>query len=133
VGSSQGAMGMMRRAADYPTGLELQILGILWACSPLPVREVRQRLAGLGREIAHTSTITTLNTMVQKRYLRRKRVKNAYLFLPRVSQQDVTHGMLGDLVDRAFEGSAALTALALFDSRELDTDELKALRELIDQ
>ncbi|MFM7723925.1 MAG: BlaI/MecI/CopY family transcriptional regulator, partial [Bacteroidota bacterium] len=47
-----------------------RILKILWQHSPLPVRDVRDALAEQGRDLAHTSVITTLNTMVGKRYLK---------------------------------------------------------------
>ena len=46
--------------------MELQILKILWEESPRTVREVRDALAAQGRQLAHTSVITTLGTMVDK-------------------------------------------------------------------
>lgn len=124
---------MARPAADYPTELELQILKILWQDSPLPVREVRKRLAETGRDIAHTSVITTLNTMVRKKYLKRAKQGKAFLFSPRVIRHEVRRQMLGDLISRAFDGSATAVMLSLFDSVEVDTDELKQLRRLINQ
>ena len=124
---------MARPAADYPTELELQILKILWQDSPLPVREVRKRLADEGRDIAHTSVITTLNTMVRKKYLKRAKQGKAFLFSPRVIRNEVRRKMLGDLISRAFDGSATAVMLSLFDSVEVDTDDLKQLRRLINQ
>lgn len=124
---------MARPPAEHPTDLELQILRILWLQSPLPVREVRQRLAESGRAIAHTSTITTLNTMVRKGYLNRRLAANALLFSPCVEEADVTRRMLDDLVHRAFSGSVSSAALALFDSRSIDAEELRELRKLINQ
>ena len=41
--------------------------------------------------------------------------------------------MLGDLVDRVFDGSAEAVMLSLFDVSELDDDELKRLRKLFNQ
>jgi BlaI family transcriptional regulator, penicillinase repressor len=124
---------MPRPVSEHPTGLELQILKVLWDDSPLPVRDIRQRLAEQGRELAHTSVITTLNIMVRKKYLRRSRRKNAYLFQPRVAREQVAEGMLGDLVDRVFDGSAASVMLSLFNVSDIDQDELKELRRLIQQ
>jgi BlaI family transcriptional regulator, penicillinase repressor len=124
---------MPRPVSEHPTGLELQILKVLWDDSPLPVRDIRQRLADQGRDLAHTSVITTLNIMVRKKYLRRTRRKNAYLFQPRVAREQVAEGMLVDLVDRVFDGSAASVMLSLFNVSEIDQDELKELRRLIQQ
>ncbi len=73
---------MARPKSLHPTELELQILKVLWDRSPLPVREIRQALADGGRDLAHTSVITTLGVMVRKRYLRRTKQGNAFLFAP---------------------------------------------------
>jgi BlaI family transcriptional regulator, penicillinase repressor len=122
---------MPRPASEHPTELEHQILKILWEESPLPVRDIRQRLAERGRDLAHTSVITTLNIMVRKQSLKRTRHKNAFLFQPRVSREEVSGRMLGDLVDRVFDGSAAAVVLSLFDRSDIDADELEELRSII--
>ena len=124
---------MGRPATDYPTELELKILKILWQESPLPVREIRRALAEEGRDIAHTSVITTLNIMVDKRYLKRRQKKNAFWFVPRVSHREVSEGMLGDVVDRVFDGSAKAVMLSLLQTTDIDPDEIKELRKLINQ
>lgn len=124
---------MARVASEHPTELELRILKVLWRQSPSRVREIRQALADDGHEIAHTSVITILNIMVDKRYLKRKKVKNAFYFEPRVNQKDVTDGMLGVVIDRVFDGSAMAVALSLFDRSDLAADELKELRRLVDR
>jgi predicted transcriptional regulator len=122
-----------RPRSEHPTELELKILKILWERSPLPVREIRQGLAAAGHDIAHTTTITTLNTMVGKQYLKRHMQGNACLFAPRVSRQEVSRRMLGDIVHRVFDGSAKEVVLSLFGQSEIPEDELKELRSLINR
>ena len=124
---------MARPPSEHPTELELKILKILWEESPLPVREIRQGLSAAGHDIAHTSTITTLNTMVGKQYLKRQMQGNACLFAPRVSRQEVSQRMLGDIVRRVFDGSAKEVMLSLFGQAEIPEDELKELRTLINR
>ena len=124
---------MAVRAGQHPTELELKILKILWEESPLPVREVRARLADQGRELAHTSVITTLNTMCDKRQLSRKKDGKAFLFSPRVKEDTVSQTMLGDLVERLFDGSATSLMLSLFDRSDIDADEVIELRGLLDK
>ena len=124
---------MARPAAEHPTELELSILKVLWERSPLPVREVRQALADHGRRLAHTSVITTLNTMVGKRYLKRSMDGNACLFAPRVGRAEVSLAMLGHMVDRVFDGSAKAVMLSLFDQADLAEDELRELRAIINR
>ena len=124
---------MVRPKLEYPTRLELQILKVLWRRSPLPVRDVRQALAAAGRALAHTSVITTLNAMARKKYLRRSMQGNACMFQPRISREDVRGGMLSDMVNRVFDGSAKEVVLGLFDGGELDVADLKELQTLINQ
>ena len=124
---------MPTQPVQRPTELELMILKILWEESPLPVRDVRARLAAQGRELAHTSVITTLNTMCDKRQLRRKKDGKQFLFAPRVKQDVVSHSMLGDLVDRVFDGSASALMLSLFDRSEINADEVRELRRLLEK
>lgn len=124
---------MARTASVHPTELELLLLKVLWERAPLPVREIRQALADDGRDLAHTTVITTLNVMVRKKYLKRTRAGKACLFEPRVTRERVSKGMLGDLLQRVFDGSAAAVVLSLFDAAEVKPDELKELRKIIDR
>ena len=124
---------MANKQDQRPTELELMILKILWDESPLPVRDVRARLSEQGRTLAHTSVITTLNTMCDKKQLRRKKDGKAFLFSPRVKEETVSKSMLGDIVNRVFDGSTAALMLSLFDRSDIDADEVKELRRLLDQ
>ena len=124
---------MVRPHSTHPTDLELQILKILWKQSPLPVRDIRSALAQQGRDSAHTSVITTLNSMFDKGYLKRKKDGNAFLFSPAVVRDKVSRNMLGDLVERVFDGSAFDVMLSLFEASDLDEDEVKELRRLFNR
>lgn len=124
---------MARPASRHPTELELLILKVLWRRSPLLARDVQQALAEDGRELAKTTVITTLNTMVDKRYLKRKRRGNSFLFSPAIDAATVSERVLSDVVDRVFEGSTSAVVLKLFDVQKIDSGELKELRRIIDQ
>lgn len=126
---------MPRPSSDYPTELELAILKILWESSPLPVRDVRDRLADGqdGRDLTHSSVITILNIMVKKGYLRREKEGKALLFEPIVAEQDVHQGMVGDILQRVFDGSASSMMLSLLETADMDFEELKELRKLINK
>ncbi|MCX7427762.1 MAG: BlaI/MecI/CopY family transcriptional regulator [Planctomycetia bacterium] len=123
---------MARSGSNYPTELELEILKILWDTSPLPVRDVRARLAQqAGRPLSHSSVITMLNIMVRKGYLRRKKDGKAFLFTPQVERQSVSGGIVGDLLARVFDGSPSAMVLNLIETADLDADEVAELRRLI--
>jgi BlaI family penicillinase repressor len=123
---------MGRPASKHPTELELGILKILWRDGPLPVRGVRDALAP-ARELAYTSVMTVMNIMVEKGYLARRKDGPSYVYRPRVSEQATTRRMLRDLVDRAFDGSAAAVMVNLLETADLDEAELKELRALLNR
>ena len=126
---------MSRPHSAFPTELELQILQVLWGSPPLTVREVRDSLEKVGRSLAHTTVITMLSTMVEKGQVERLEPLQgkAFRFSPLLQEAEVSRGMLGDLVDRVFNGSAEALMLSLFDATELDEDELSNLRKLLNK
>jgi len=118
-----------------PTELELLILKVLWEQSPLTAAQIRETLAQRGRSLAHTSVITMLQRMVVKRQLEQLDPVEgkAFRFSPLVGDKQVTQGMLGDFVDRVFDGSAEAVILSLFDVGELNAEELANLRKLLNK
>ena len=123
---------MARPASKHPTQLELEILKILWRDGPAAVRHVRQALAP-DRKRAHTSVMTVMNIMVDKGYVTRAKDGGSYVYRPVVSEQTTQQRMLTDLVDRAFDGSATAAMLNLLETSDLDGEEIKRLRALINR
>ena len=121
---------MPRPASEHPTELELQILKILWEDSPQTARQIRERLGQIGRKLAHTSVITTLQKMVDKRQLNQLDAieRKALRFSPQIKEGDVSSRMLVDLVNRVFDGSAEAVMLSLFDVSELDESAIRRMR-----
>ncbi len=123
---------MARAASRHPTELELEILKILWRDGPSNVRHVRKALAGF-RDLAYTSVMTMMTIMARKGYLKRRKGEGGYVYRAAISAESTTRGMLRDLVDRAFDGSAASLMVNLLETRDIDADELQRLRELINR
>lgn len=126
---------MARPSSEHPTELELQILKVLWDSPPMTVREVRDALEQSGRDLAHTTVITMLSTMVEKGQIEKLEPLQgkAFRFSPQIRRDDVSKGMLGDLVERVFDGSAEAVVLSLFDVKELNEHELASLRKLLNK
>lgn len=126
---------MARPSSEHPTELELQILKVVWDSQPMTVREVRDALEQSGRDLAHTTVITMLGTMVEKGQIEKLEPLQgkAFRFSPLIGRDDVSKGMLGDLVERVFDGSAEAVMLSLFDVKELNEEELVSLRKLLNK
>ncbi len=121
---------MARPTSRHPTELELEILKVLWRDGPAPVRQVRDAIAGF-RDLAATSVTTVMNIMVEKGYLARRKAGGSFVYRPRVTRKSTTRRMLRDLLDRAFDGSAAAMMLGLVETADLDAREVGALRALL--
>ncbi|MEO1529062.1 MAG: BlaI/MecI/CopY family transcriptional regulator [Planctomycetota bacterium] len=125
---------MARPPAKHPTELELEILKILWNEGERSAQQVRASLErDAGRPLARTSVVTTLNIMNDKGWVSRKQSGKAHLFEAAVSQEAVSSNMLSDLVTRVFDGSAEAVVLKLIESEEIDDEELRSLRRLINR
>lgn len=123
---------MARPASSHPTDLEMEILKVLWADGPSTVRHVREALKGF-RDLAHTSVLTIMNIMVEKGYLQRARQGWQFVYRAKITRQATLRGMLHDMVDRVFDGSAGAVVLNLLETGKFDADTLKELREQIDR
>lgn len=122
-------------AVEKPTELELLILKVLWKQSPLTARQIRELLTEQGRKLAHTSVITMLQRMVDKGLLKQldPETGKAFRFDPVYTEGEISGRILGDLVDRVFDGSAEAVMMSLFDVSDLDENSLKRLRRAFNQ
>lgn len=126
---------MPKRMSEHPTELELLILQVLWEKSPLPVGDVQERLAKgrAKRDLTYSTVITVLNVMVRKKYLKREKQGKAFLYSPLVTEESVGQNMLGDIVDRVFDGSASLVMMNLLEKGDMDPEELREIRKMINR
>lgn len=124
-----------KKQKNQPTELELLILKVLWRADadalPMPVREIRRGLVDWGRDLAHTTVITTLNVMVGKKFLKRSKQKNAFFFAPGVQEEKVQNSVVGDVLNRVFDGSAENLMLTLLNQSDVDQDTLAEIQAMI--
>lgn len=125
---------MGRPPSRYPTELELTILKLLWREGPLPALKVRDLLADEAEhDIAVTSVITTMNTMVEKGYLSRERAGRAFVYTAEAEEKAVSKGILRDVVDRVFDGSASALMLHLIEDRNITASERQELEAMVER
>jgi len=72
-----------------------------------------------------------MGIMVEKGYQERKKEGKGYIYKAAVREDEVTQGMLGDIVDRAFAGSRVAAMVNLLEMGDIDQEELGELRDLI--
>lgn len=124
---------MPRPQSEHPTPAELEVLKVLWEDGPCTVRDVLSQLNGQGRRRAYTSIMSLMNVMVDKRLLKRKPYGRAFLYEPRSAREKTLGDLVGDLWERAFEGSATTLVTRLLEETQPTAAELDAIRDAIEQ
>lgn len=123
---------MARPKTEHPTPAELEVLKILWDRGSSTVREVLDELTAAKRPRAYTSVMSLLNVMADKGFVSRAPQGRAFLYEPRYERDRTLAGMVGDLWERAFEGSASLLVTRLLEQTSPSAHELEQIRNAID-
>ncbi len=126
---------MARPRHDQPTPAELEILKILWDSErPASVREVFEvvnRQTEPAR--AYTSVMSLLNVMAEKGLVRRMPNGRAFIYEPAMPREQTLGSMLGETLERVYDGSASLLVAHLLDRSRPSMDELERIRSLLDE
>jgi BlaI family transcriptional regulator, penicillinase repressor len=121
---------MPRPKEEQPTAGELEVLKVLWDRGPSTVRDVMDVL-NAERPRAYTSVMSLLNVMTDKGLLVREPEGRAFVYRPKVERKRTLRHMVGDLVGRAFEGSAQELVAHLLDQTKPSAAELDEIRRTI--
>src|SRR5258705_3557240 len=82
--------------APQPLGpLEILVMETLWQRGESNVRDVAERL---GRPLAYTTVMTTLDRLFKKGLLDRRKANRAFYYAPRLSRAAWEQKRAGDLV-----------------------------------
>src|SRR5690348_16223907 len=110
-----------------PTDAELEILTVLWSRGPSTVRDVHQIVAQ-RKPTQYTTVLKTLQIMAEKGLVRRVEAARAHVYHPARAREWTERQIAGDLLDRAFNGSAGRLMLGALSSRRASRQELAELR-----
>ena len=108
--------------------LDLEVMKVVWQLGKATVNNVRDTLK---RPLAYTSVATTLKHLENKGFLTHDVDGRTFVYRPLVQENEVSKTMLGDLLERLFDGSVEQLVNALLQTREIAPEELERLRELI--
>ena len=124
---------MTKRPADLPrpTDAELEILTILWSRGASTVREVHETIVQ-RRPAQYTTVLKLLQIMDEKGLVRRNSKQRAHIYEPAQPREWTQRQLAGDLLDRAFNGSARSLVLGALAAREASRQELADIRKLLD-
>ena len=123
---------MPRPPSDQPTDGELEILRALWELGPSEIGAIRALLLQ-SRDIALTTVATMLKIMLEKRLVSRVQGERSWIWKARVSQRSAHRGLIGKLINRAFDGSASKLVVHLLEDGMLSPQEREQIRLMLDQ
>ncbi|OQC08229.1 MAG: Penicillinase repressor [Candidatus Hydrogenedentes bacterium ADurb.Bin101] len=117
-------------AVQKLTELESVIMDAVWELGQATVREVQEHLWE-ARPMARNTVLTMMGILRDKGFLQSTREGRTDLYTPTVSREQVGGGLLRDMMQRFFSGSAHAMVSQLLDCGDLAPEEIKAIRKEI--
>jgi predicted transcriptional regulator len=120
----------LAREGPLPTQAELDILAVLWRLGPSTVRAVHNQLTK-GR--GYTTTMKQMQMMTSKGLLARTERFGAHVYESAVPKEQTQKQIAGDLMSRAFEGSAKSLLLGALSAKTVSRTELDDIQAMIEE
>lgn len=123
---------MARHRSAGPTDREMAILSVLWERGPSTVREVHEAL-NADSDTGYTTTLKLMQIMADKGLLSRKDAGRQHIYRPAVSQEKTQSQVVGEVLEKVFAGSAEKLVMRALSARKVSPEELKRIREMLDE
>jgi predicted transcriptional regulator len=118
----------VKQPSRKPTDAELAILRILWSRGRSTVRDVA---SAMGRESAYTTVLKLLQIMTEKQLVTRDESARTHVYEAAHSEEQMQRHLVADLLDRAFDGSAAKLLMRALSAKKTSPKELAEIRKLV--
>jgi predicted transcriptional regulator len=115
-----------------PTDAELEILKVLWRRGPSTVREVFETL-GETKQTGYTTVLKFMQIMAEKGLVRRDESERAHRYEAALAEDETQRRLVGDLLQKAFDGSARKLVLHALSADPASADELAEIRRMLDE
>ncbi len=122
---------MARPPAKELTERELEVMQVFWKRGELTVADVKDDLAASGLERAYTTVATLVRILSDKGFVEQLNDERPFRFRPLRSYEDVSGRLLGDLLERVFQGSREQLLVRLMDQKKLSAKERAVLEDLL--
>jgi BlaI family transcriptional regulator, penicillinase repressor len=120
----------MPRSTPIPSNAELEILRILWKEGPQTVRVIHDALR-TERDIGYTTVLKTMQLMAEKKLVTRDESERSHVYAPNVEEKSVKRRLVSDLLDRAFDGSAAQLVMQALSDKPASAEDLRKIRQML--
>jgi BlaI family transcriptional regulator, penicillinase repressor len=107
-----------------------EIMNIVWDCGEVGVAEV-WRIVCQRRDVARNTVLTLITRLVDKGWLRARRVGNAFRYTAARPRETARTEELRRMVNTVFDGSAEGLVMALLQGGELSPEESRRISKMI--
>jgi predicted transcriptional regulator len=121
---------MKKTPPPRPTEAEMAILAVLWQKGPSTVREVHEALA--ERQTGYTTVLKLMQIMTEKGLAARDESQKSHVYRALVDEGRTRRGLVAELIDRVFAGSAAQLVESALSTKPASREELDRIRRLLD-
>jgi BlaI family transcriptional regulator, penicillinase repressor len=118
----------MKALRRKPTDAELAILRVLWSRGASTVRHIAE---AMGREAGYTTILKLLQIMTEKGLVVRDEAARTHIYSAAYSQDQTQRQLVSDLLERAFDGSAAKLVLQALAAGKSSPQELAEIKKLL--
>jgi BlaI family transcriptional regulator, penicillinase repressor len=115
-----------------PTGAELEILRVLWRRGPSTVREVYEELRS-AKAVGYTTVLKFMQIMAEKGLVCRNEQHRTHIYEATAPKESTQRQLVGDLLDRAFGGSAMQMVMQALSAKRATPAEIDEIRRLLDK
>jgi len=121
---------MTKRNPPRPTNAELEILNVLYRRGPSTVREVHREI-NKTKPTVYTTVLKMMQIMADKGLVKRDESARAHVYEARLTQEQTQRQLVSDLLQRAFEGSAARLVMHALSAKKTSPEELASIKALL--
>jgi BlaI family penicillinase repressor len=115
-----------------PTDAELEILKVLWRRGPSTVREVFETF-GETKTTGYTTVLKLMQIMAEKGLVVRDERERAHRYEAASPEDETQRRLVGDLLQKAFDGSAKKLVLQALSTERASAEELSEIRRMLDE
>ena len=124
---------MPKRDVSRPTDAELEILNVLWQRGACTVRDVHQAISRTKPSVGYTTVLKLMQIMAEKELVRRDESQRAHVYEASLAREQTQRQLIGDLLERAFDGSATKLVMQALSAKKTSAKELSTIRKMLDE
>jgi BlaI family transcriptional regulator, penicillinase repressor len=121
-----------RKSSETLTEAELKIMQVIWQKGPGTVQQILDALID-PPVLAYNTVLTTIRILERKGYVQHSKDGRAHVYRTMVERDEASRSEIRHLVGRFFRNSHEDLVLNILEERGIAPEELKRLKEMLEQ